>query len=280
MRFVQALITVAALAFGPVSAQDRIVALGGDVTEIIYALGEGDRVVATDSTSVFPADAAGKPKVGYVRRLSAEGVLSTEPDLVIISGVAGPQTAVDQLEASGIPMVEMDLGYTPGAILEKVDIVAEALGVQAAGERLRGEIAADIARAEARMDAAGVAPKVLFFAADTDGAPRAAGEDTAADGLIRMLGGTNVFAGQTGYKALSLEAAVAADPDVILLMAYHLDRVGGLDGVREHPALRLTQAAQNDLIFPVDRLKVMQFGPRTPEAVADLAEAIADRMDD
>ena len=85
-----------------VFAQDRIVAAGGDVTEIIYELGLGDNIVAVDTTSLFPPAALAKPKVGYVRQLSAEGVLSVEPDLIIVSGAAGPCGAFEQLRASGI----------------------------------------------------------------------------------------------------------------------------------------------------------------------------------
>ena len=91
------LIALAVLAAGSTtieaSAQSKIVSVGGDVTEILYGIGADDQVVATDTTSVYPTAAALTPKVGYVRRLSAEGVLSLEPDLILISGAAGPEAA-------------------------------------------------------------------------------------------------------------------------------------------------------------------------------------------
>ncbi|MEL7487704.1 MAG: ABC transporter substrate-binding protein, partial [Pseudomonadota bacterium] len=117
-------------------------------------------------------------------------------------------------------------------------------------------------------------PDVLFFATLRDGAPRGAGTDTAADGLIQMLGGKNVFGDFSGYKSLSLEAAVSADPDVILVMSHHADRIGGLESVISHPAISLTTAAKTRRVFLVDQVSVMQFGPRTPNAVAKLARAI------
>lgn len=275
-----AMAVIAQSLLAPAAAQDRIVSLGGDVTEIIYALGEGGRVVATDDMSVFPEDAEAKPKLGYVRRLSAEGVLSAEPDIIFISGAAGPPEAVGQLEASGVPIVAMDADYRAEGILAKVDTVAAALGAEAQGQDLRASIEADIARARDEVSSYTKSPTVLFFAALTNGALRAAGKDTAAHGVISMMGGTNVFADQSGYKTLSMEAAVAADPDVIILMDHHLERVGGLDGVRNHPALALTSAAQNNRILTVDQVTVMQFGPRTPRAVADLAERVADMTDE
>jgi iron complex transport system substrate-binding protein len=270
-------IMIAAAAFAaPAWAQDRIVSLGGDLTEIIFALGEGDRVVATDRDSVYPSDAAATPKVGYVRRLSAEGVLSVEPDLVLISGAAGPETALAQIKAAGVEVISLEAEYTPQTILDKVGVVAAALGQEAAGEALQADLRKTIVAARQDIERIGGSPRILFFASMPGGAPRAAGDDTAAAGVIDMLGGTNVFAGRSGYNALSLEAAVVADPDVILVMVHHAEREGGVDAVRKHPALSLTSAAQDGRVFLVDQYSVMQFGPRTPQAVAELAAKIAD----
>src|SRR5687768_12826893 len=86
----------------------RIVALGGTVTEILYALGAGDRIVARDSTSSYPADALLKPDVGYMRALSSEGILSQKPDLILSEDGAGPADVIGILKASEVPMVTID----------------------------------------------------------------------------------------------------------------------------------------------------------------------------
>ena len=256
-------------------AQERIVSVGGDITEIIYALGAGDRIVATDSTSVYPAAANETPKVGYVRRLSAEGVLSVEPDLILVSGAARPAEAVAQIRASGVRLIEMEPTYTIDFIIEKTRAVAAVLGLDAQGAAFAAQIERDWETAERKIKALDIAPSVLFFATLPDGAPRGAGTDTAADGVIKLLGGRNVFKDHSGYKSLSLEAAVAADPDIILVMSHHADRIGGVEAVYNHPAISLTTAAQKRRIFFVDQVTVMQFGPRTPQALADLADEIA-----
>ena len=268
-----------AVALYPISsAQERIVSVGGDVTEVIFELGLGDRIVAVDTTSVYPLPALALPKVGYVRQLSAEGVLSVEPDMIIISGAAGPIGAVEQLRASGVDMVEMEPSYSIDATLEKTRIIAEALGVEQKGESLVSEVQASWAEASEKIEALEFEPTVLFFTAVGDGAPRAAGVETAAQGVIDMIGGINVFGDYSGYKPLSLEAAVAADPDIILVMAHNALALGGKDKVVNHPALSLTTAAQSGNVFLVDATRVMQFGPRTPEAAADLAEDIKENM--
>lgn len=266
-----------AVALSPTAAQERVVSIGGDVTEIIFALGAGDRIVAADSTSVYPAQTEALPKVGYLRQLSAEGVLSAEPDLIIISGAAGPEPALELLRASGVPMVEMETAYTIDSIVDKTLRTAKALNKDAEGEALAATIKADWAAAKETIDTLNFSPKALFVAATADGAARAAGTQTAADGVITLMGGQNVFDDFTGYKTLSLEAAVAADPDVILMMIHHAGRVGGVDAVADHPAISLTNAAQSGDIYFIDQLEVMQFSPRTPKAVARLVEKIAAR---
>ncbi|MEL6277259.1 MAG: ABC transporter substrate-binding protein [Pseudomonadota bacterium] len=261
----------------PATAQERIVSIGGDITEILFALEAGDRVVAADSTSLYPQATEALPKVGYLRQLSAEGVLSAEPDLIIISGAAGPETALELLRASGVPIVEMDTEYSVNAIIEKTAKTAEAVGQAEAGQALIETIKADWGEATTLMDSLSFAPKALFVAATEDGAARAAGAKTAADGVIRLMRGNNVFEEFNGYKTLSLEGAVAADPDIIIMMTHHADRVGGKGAVKDHPALSLTRAAQNGDIYFVDQLEVMQFSPRTPKAIARLVEEIAER---
>lgn len=277
--FMRVLVLAAIAAIGPVGAsalaQERIVSVGGDLTEIIYALGAGERIVATDSTSVYPEAANETAKVGYVRRLSAEGVLSVEPDLIMISGAARPEEALAQIRASGVDLVEMEADYTIEGIIEKTRAVAKALDMEAEGAAFADEIESDWNEAKAVIAELDVAPSMLFFAAPPKGDARGAGTETAAHGVIELLGGRNVFADHAGYKALSLEAAVAADPDIILVMSHHADRMGGVEKVYQHPALSLTTAAKERRIFFVDQVAVMQFGPRTPKAIADLAKEIA-----
>ncbi|MEM9667296.1 MAG: ABC transporter substrate-binding protein [Pseudomonadota bacterium] len=267
-------VLVACSAMAVAHAQDRIVSLGGDVTEIVYALGAGDRIVATDTTSVYPLKALATPKVGYVRQLSAEGVLSVDPDLILISGAAGPETTLEQIRGTGVAIVEMETAYTIEAIKEKTRKVAEAIGDTAAGEELVAQIEADWTTALEKINSYEDGHDMLFFATFGDNAPRAAGRDTAAHGVIELIGGNNVFGSETGYKSLSLEAAVAADPDIILVMDMNAVSAGGVEELINHPAISLTTAAQTRQVFEVDAVRAMQFSPRTPKAIEELADKI------
>ena len=255
-------------------AQDvehRIVSVGGDVTEIVYALGYGDQVVATDSTSVWPPEAQDTPKIGYVRGLAAESVLSLSPTLLILGGAAGPEEVIDQLRAVGLDMVELDSAYTIESVRDKVERLAEALGEDAGGDAIIAQIDADWAEAQAMIARIEGRPRALFFASMGDGGPRSAGAGTAAHGVMEALGVENVFASQQGYQALSTEAAVAANPDVIFAMSHNVRDMGGIEAVAADPAIALTDAGRNLRIIPVDSVRVMSFGPRFAEGMADVA---------
>ncbi|MEM6683158.1 MAG: ABC transporter substrate-binding protein, partial [Pseudomonadota bacterium] len=232
-------------------ADQRVVSIGGDLTEIIYALGKEGSLVATDTTSVYPAAALATPKVGYVRQLSAEGVLSVEPDTILISGAAGPPQALEQLRAAGITLVELPTEYTIEAIFEKIDVVSTTLGADEKGTALKAKVVRDWAQAQSAISALPRDLSALFFTTLNDGAPRAAGTQTAAHGLIDLLSARNVFADRTGYKGISLEAAVAADPDIIMVMDRYAQSAGGVSAIKNHPAISLTTAAKKDRIILV-----------------------------
>lgn len=247
----------------------RILSIGHSVTEIIYALGEGHTLVARDSTSRFPVDANQLPNVGYMRALSAEGVLSVEPDLILASEGAGPKEVVDVIRAAGIEFVDVPTGFTPEAITEKIRVIGAALNVPDKADTLAAAVQADIALA---LDAAptGQPKRVMFLMSAAGGKLIAAGQDTEADAIIRLSGAVNAVTGFSGYKTLEDEAAAAAAPDVILMM----DRAGLQHATAPElfalPALATSPAAANDALIKVDGAKVLGFGPRTAEAIREL----------
>jgi iron complex transport system substrate-binding protein len=254
-----------ALADGP----QRVVSIGGGTTEILYALGEEDRIAAVDSTSFFPPEATEKQDVGYIRALSPEGVLSVAPDLIIMEADAGPATAVSVIESAGIPIVRVPSGHGIEELAEKLVLVASAVGREADGQAMADEVVSDLDALTS--DLADVSPRrrVLFILSLVDGRVMAAGTDTGADAIIAMAGGENVFAEAEGYKTISPEAAAALAPDVILMMERG-------DGQGEDPmaipALAATPAGQTGAIIRMDALYLLGFGPRTVSAARDLAD--------
>ncbi|MDX5358245.1 MAG: ABC transporter substrate-binding protein [Rhodobacterales bacterium] len=253
----------------------RIVSIGGSVTEIAAALGAADRLIARDTTSTWPPQITGLPDVGYIRALSAEGVLALGPDMIVSEAGAGPREAVEVLRAAGVPFVEMPGDPSPAGVLAKIDAVAKALELEPAGAALRAKVAAGLAEAEARAAALTLPRKrVLFVLALQSGRVTAGGEGSSAEGIIHLAGGVNAAEGFRGYKQMTDEAVIAAAPDVILMM----DREGDLAvlnaDILAHPALGQTPAAKAGAMVRMDGMKLLGFGPRTPAAAAELYAAL------
>jgi iron complex transport system substrate-binding protein len=252
----------------------RIVSVGGAVTEILYALGLKSRIVAVDTTSLYPPDALHeKPNVGYMRQLSAEGVLGLNPTLVLASDAAGPKDTVTVLEAAAVPFVLVPEHYSGEGVLEKVNLVAKAVGATARGSCLAVSIGRDL-DALARMRGRVEHPlRVMFVLSFADGRPMVAGRNTAADGIIKLAGGVNAIDEYDGYKLITDEAIAAVKADVILAM----QRPGAVldaDTVFSHPAFQLTPAAAGRRFVSMEGLYLLGFGPRTAQAARDLATAL------
>jgi len=250
----------------------RIVAVGGSVTEVIYALGGEKNLIATDSTSLFPEAAQKTPKVGYMRQLSAEGVLSLRPTVVITTTAAGPEAALRQIADAGVAVLVLSDDYSFDAVIAKIDGIGRALGLDKAAADLVAKVRADMAEVTARIAQSKTRPRALsFLTFGQGGAPQAAGRMTAADGIIRLAGGVNVFDAWSGYKPMTPEATVAAAPEVIVLGTQTITTIGGVDKILADPALALTPAAKNKRVASADALMLLGFGPRTPEAVRIVA---------
>lgn len=253
-------------------AADRVLAIGGSVTEIVYALGEESRLIGRDSTSTFPAAANDLPNVGYMRSLAPEGVLSVGPELILAEEGSGPQETIDVLSAAELDFVTVPDGYDGAAVVEKIEVIAEALGVPEKGQALIETFEAELATATGPVTEVDP-PRVMFILTMQGGRVMASGVNTAADGIIELAGGENAIDSFEGYKPLSDEAVAAAAPDVILMMDRG-DHAAANSELFSHPALSITPAAQSNNVVRLNGLLLLGFGPRTPEAVRALSEAL------
>jgi len=251
----------------------RIVSVGGSVTEIVYALGQEHRLVARDTTSNYPVEARSLPDVGYVRRLSPEGLLSVAPDMILAEEGAGPPETFEVLANSGLPIVTVPMGYDLPAVQSKIRAVSEALGVADAGEELALQVTADV---EEAIRAAGLRDQsVLFVLSMQGGRIMAAGGDTAAQGVLELAGAKNAISGFDGYKLVSDEAVLTAAPDVILMMQSHRRGAVSPGDVLAHPAIAATPAGRNQAVLQMDGMLLLGFSVRTGQAVSELAAGLA-----
>lgn len=268
-----------AAAAAPLSAQEnydtsRVVTIGGSLTEIIYALGEEERLVARDTTSVYPQAALALPDVGYIRQLSPEGVLSVNPTLIIALEGSGPPDAVDVLRKASIPLIDVPDAHDRNAVLEKIRIVGEVLGVEDKAKVLADKADAEMKAVEAEVAKIAERKKVLFVLSLQGGRILSSGTGTAANGIITLAGGDNVITEFTGYKQLTDEAVIAAAPDVVLVMDRGGDHATRVADLLAHPAIATTPAARDERIISIDGSYMLGFGPRTASAMRELTAAI------
>jgi len=268
---------------GPGAAEDghaafkdtsRIAAVGGSVTEIVYALGEEGKLVARDSTSLYPEAAMKLPDVGYMRQLSPEGVLSVNPSGLIVLEGSGPRETIDVLKKAGVPLIFVPETFDHAGIIEKIRVVGRAFGADAKASELATQVDAELAATERLTAGMPEKKRVLFILSMQGGKILAAGSHTAADGIIQLAGAVNAVEGFSGYKQLSDEAAIMAKPDIILMM----NRFGGNElpdaELFAHPAIAPTPAGQARRVVRMEGNYLLGFGPRTASAIRDLATAL------
>lgn len=256
-----------------VRAAQRIVTLGSDVTEIVYELGGGDRIIGVDRASKYPSSVTAKPNVGSRRQLSVEGLVALRPDLILAANDIGPPEAIDVLASLQTPVVFVPQENSPDGIRAKIEMIAAAIDKREEGRALSLRVLDDF------NSAAGLASsiatedrqKVIFF----HGLIKlsAAGAGTAADAIIRYAGGLNPMDVVQGYKAASEEKLIELAPDVILMMG---DGKGGptSDQVFANPALSATPAGRNRHLIVLDGTYMISFGPRTAKTIRELAQAL------
>ena len=271
----------AALAL-PATAQDlqefddssRLVSIGGSLTEIIYALGEEEKLVARDQTALFPEAATQLPDVGYMRALAPEGVLSVNPTALLVIEGSGPPEALDVLSHTGVQYQAVPESFSHEGILVKVRAVGQALGVPDKAESLISEIDTALKSVEARTADIAERKRVLFVLSTDGGKIQASGTDTAANGIIELAGAINAVGDYSGYKALTEEAVIEAAPDVILMMDRGGDHATTDADLLANPAIALTEAGRNKAIIRLDGAYLLGFGPRTAAAVGELVDAL------
>jgi iron complex transport system substrate-binding protein len=255
-----------------VSDASRVLSIGGDVTEIVYALGAGPRVVGVDTTSQFPPEALKEKKsVGYMRALSSEGVISVGATLVLAAERAGPPEVVKTLKSTSVPYIEVADQSSADGIVGKVRLIAKALGIEAEGEKLAAKVIADFKVLDEVRAKIKRPTRALFVLGLQNGRVMVGGQNTSADAIIKLAGATNVASAVNGFRPLPDEAIVELAPEVIVAMrrssdadAHDLSQLFALKGVQSTPA----GAAKR--IVMMDGLYVLGFGPRAPAAARDL----------
>ncbi|MBS0253025.1 MAG: ABC transporter substrate-binding protein [Proteobacteria bacterium] len=253
----------------------RILSIGGDITEILYDLGQQDKIVAVDVTSQFPPQALKEKKsVGYMRALSAEGTLSVNPTLIIASDGAGPPEVVNALKSSGVRYVDIADKPSAEGVPAKILHVGSVVGADDAAKALASKVESEFAALENDRKLIKTRKKALFVLAIQNGRATVAGSGTSADSILQLAGVDNAATGVSGFKPVSDEQLAEFAPDVVVMM-----RRGATDDHNASQALALaglsqSPAAKTKSLVAMDGLYLLGFGPRAPSAARDLMKAV------
>jgi iron complex transport system substrate-binding protein len=251
-------------------ANERIITLGGDITEIIFALNEGKQVIARDSSSRQPDSVLKLPDVGYMRMLNAEGILSLQPTLILASEQAKPELALKQIQRTGVKIVKVTGAPTLAAIPEKIRTIAHTIKQPQKGEALINKLNEQLSL----INTAPIQQKILFIFSHNGTVPLVAGQRTAADSIISTVGAQNALQGFNGYFPLSQEAIIASQPDWILITIEGIHSLGGIEKIWRLPGINMTPAGKNQALLIVNDLGLLGFGLSTPSVMKQIRDAL------
>jgi iron complex transport system substrate-binding protein len=263
----------ALIVFNAAFAQQRIVTAGSAITETVCALGDCDKIVASDKTSLYPESIQSLPSIGYRNSISAEGIISLKPTLIIAEQEYVKEEVLAQLAASGIKLLIIERKYSIEATKNLITQIAAVLNRQDEGSKLIARIDADLAEVKALLKKASSRPKVLCVYNRGSANVSLAGKETFGE-ILSYAGAQQVFGDVSGFKPLNAEALIAANPDFLVTTSSGFESMGGTDGFLKIPGVAQTTAGKKRQIISIDSLMLTNFGPRTGQAIKELVRLL------
>ncbi|MHC6647341.1 heme/hemin ABC transporter substrate-binding protein [Alteromonas sp. HB246098] len=258
------------------TAPPRIVTAGGSITEIVFALGRGDWVIATDSTSMYPKEATSLTKLGYFRQLSTEGVLAQQPTMLLGAEATGPNVALEQIAHSGVEVTTFNVDKNLSGLKRLVQDIGEKLSASDNAITLVHDIEKKVEQQKARYAdktlAFNTPIKALFVVANNDRGITVAGKNTVPQALFDTLGIVNIGAAVEGYKVMSAESVLMQNPDIVIAAGHMLRGKSAKDALCTHHALAATFAGIHCLVEAMDSSISLGLSPRFDVALQRVAE--------
>jgi iron complex transport system substrate-binding protein len=247
----------------------RIITAGSAITETVCALGDCDKIIASDRTSLYPTNIQSLPSIGYRSSINAEGIISLKPTLIIAEKEYVEEAVLQQLSSSGIKLVIVDQRNNFNDTKKCISQIASALGREAEGKKLIALNETAIAESKILLAKATTSPKVLCVYNRGATNISVAGKKTFA-AILDYVGATNVIPDAEGYKPLNTESLIASDPEYLLMLSTGFESIGGMEGALKIPGVAQTTAGKKKQVIAIEGLKLTNFGPRFGEAVKEL----------
>ena len=247
----------------------RIITAGSSSTEIVCQLGLCDQIIATDRTSLYPPQMQSLPSIGYRSSITAEGIISLNPDIMILEKGYVKDVILEQLKNAGKQTLVVENKSNLEDTKSRIRQIAKTLDKQAEGEKLINTIDQQLSDLQKKINADSSKPKVLCVYARGAGNMSVAGKNTGFM-LIELAGVQNAVPNIEGYKPLNAEALINANPDYLLFFESGLQSLGGVDQVLKLPGVLQTTAGKKKQIIAIDGVKLTNWGPRLAEAANEV----------
>lgn len=253
----------------------RIISLSSALTETVDAFGYGNKIVAADVTSTYPAYVNKIPKVSKNRSVSLEALISFKPDLILAPEGMLSSALQTQLKALKIKYAIVEQEYSVRGASDFIKKVGVALDEVQKGIALAKKMEANVAKALQTVKAnTKKSPKVIFIYARGAGTMSVAGKGSSLDAIIKLAGGRNPIQEFSDFKPYTTEALIKANPDVILMFDFGVSSLGGKEAVLKMPGMDLINAGKNKKIVSMDGNLLINFSTRLDQAILGLNQQL------
>jgi iron complex transport system substrate-binding protein len=248
----------------------RIITAGSAITETVCALGDCAKIVASDRTSLYPAEIQKLPSIGYRNSINAEGIISLKPTLFIAEADYVKPEVIEQIKSAGIQVVTINRTFSFEGTKDLIQKIATVLNRNAEGIKLIAKIDTELNDAK-KLSAQSIAPPRVLCVFNRDKVSLSiAGTNTFSE-ILKYVGAVPAVTGVEGYKLLSTETLITSKADYLLMFENGVQALGGVEGVLAIPGVQQLPAGKKKQIISMEGIKLSNFGPRLGEAVKELA---------
>ena len=256
---------------------NSIVVAGGSITEIIYFLNLQNKLVGVDVTSNYPLNAKKLPSIGYIRNLSIEGLLSLKPNLILAEESIGPPIIVKQLNKTSVEFRIIKNNYTIDGINEKFLCISKILDIEIKNNIDYKKFVNNVKKLKSFVKNNNKEKKDILLILMMKGtSPIIAGKNTSGHGFIKMIGQNNSMSKVSGWKPVSSEEILIANPNYIIVTKRALKDFTSIEKFLKLPGISSTKAAKNKNVFIKDGMSLLGYGPRTINVAKEILINIKD----
>jgi len=256
---------------------NSIVVAGGSITEIIYFLNLQNKLVGVDVTSNYPLNAKKLPSIGYIRNLSIEGLLSLKPNLILAEESIGPPIIIKQLNKTSVEFRILKNNYTIDGVNEKFLCISKILDIKINNNIDYKKFVNNVKKLKSFVKNNNKEKKDILLILMMKGtSPIIAGKNTSGHGFIKMIGQNNSMDKVSGWKPVSAEEILIANPNYIIITKRALKDFISIEKFLKLPGISSTKAAKNKNVFIKDGMSLLGYGPRTINVAKEILINIKD----